>query len=83
MTNYGFCSDAENDEQVEDQAASESQLRQRWVVAQLFFIGNFFSFIIQAPRVLDRLNPRSSLLYVGPHGPQARHLESRSSTLYI
>ena len=39
MTNFGFHSDAEklseNDEQIEDQAASESQTRQRWVVTQL------------------------------------------------
>ena len=30
-----FFSDTENDEQVEDQAASESQTRQRWAVTQL------------------------------------------------
>ena len=36
MTNYGLRSDAENDEQVGDQAASESQRRQRWAVTQLF-----------------------------------------------
>lgn len=50
MTNYGFSSDAEklgeNDEQVEDQAASESQTRQRWVVLNSadrvsFFHGSF------------------------------------------
>ena len=41
-----------------------------------------FLCIIQAPQV-RRLNARSSLLPVDPHGRQARHLEAKSSTLYI
>jgi hypothetical protein len=87
MTNYGFRSDAEklseNDEQVEDQAATESQARQRWVLTQLLWTSVVSHVSIKAPQVLRRLNPRSSLLLVDPHGQQARHLKTRSSTLYI
>ena len=80
---FFFSSAAENDEQVEDQAASESQSSQRWAVTQLPLNGvSFFSCTIQAARARrrHRLKPGNSLLPVDPHG---RNLEARSSTLYI
>ena len=73
-----------SDEQVDDQAPSESQTHQRWVVTQLLWTRIvYFSCIIEAPRVLHRLYPWRSLLIVDPHCRQARHLKARSSTLNI
>lgn len=81
MTSCGFSSDAEDDEQLEDEAASENQTRQRWASSWLFPSCKISCRVI-VPRV-HRLNQRSSLLLVDPHGRQGRHLEARSGTLCI
>ena len=56
---------------------------QRWALTQRPWTNIFFHVSLKAPRVLRRLNLRSSLPLVNPHGQQARHLKTRSSALPV